>query len=110
MEVTLVNIRKLQITFDEAWKRIREGYRPVCVECDPETAGGPDGDFWTVYMNHLDVLVIDEEDLLETFDDMVNFGSAVRNSVCLRNPCNADGFLLVDRELAHKSLVLGALP
>jgi len=109
MEVTLVNIRKLQIAFDEAWKRIREGHRPVCVECDPETAGGPDGDFWTVYMNFLDCLMIETEDLLENFDDMVNFGSSLKNGVCIKDPCNQGEFILVSKDFAEKILVLGSL-
>jgi hypothetical protein len=108
MEVNFESVEKLQAIFGDAWSRIKEGNRPECASCGAY-AGYDDDEFWTVYMNSLDVLIVDEDDLLENFDDMVNFGSAVRNSVCLRNPCNAMGFLLVDRELAHKSLVLGTL-
>jgi hypothetical protein len=108
MNNTFNSVEKLQTIFHEAWTRIRAGNRPVCVSCDP-SHNTNNGEFWTMYMNFLDVLIVDEDDLLESFDDMVNFGYAVRDSVCLRNPCNIQGFLLVDRELAEKCLVLGTL-
>lgn len=109
MEVTLVNVRKLQIAFDEAWGRIRSGNRPVCVDCTPVSTPMPDGDFWTIYMNFLDCLMVDEEDLTDNFDDMVNFGKAVKESVCLKDPCNHGTFILVPKEFAEKVLVLGTL-
>lgn len=109
MEVTLVTVRKLQILFDEAWGRIRSGSRPASVDCTPISTPMPDGDFWTVYMNFLDCLLVDEEDLLENFDDMVNFGKSVKESVCLKDPCSDGAFIFVPKEFAEKVLVLGAL-
>lgn len=108
MEVTLVNLRKLQIMFDAAWKRICEGNRPICVECDPDRRPS-DSEFWTLYMNFLDCLMIEKEDLLENFDEMVNFGSAVKESVCLKDPCNDGDYILVRHAFAEKCLVLGTL-
>lgn len=110
MEVTLVTVRKLQIAFDSAWKRIRGGHRPESVDLTPISTPMPDGDFWTVYMNSLDCLLVDEEDLTENFDDMVNFGKAVKEGVCLKDPCSDGAFILVPKELAEKTLVLGDLP
>lgn len=106
MEVTLVNVRKLRIFFDEAWRKIRGGERPVGVGGDSE----PDGDFWTLYMNHLDCTIVDHDDLLENFDDMVNFGKLVKESVCLKDPCDETSFILVPKVLAERVLVLGGLP
>ena len=108
MKNTEKSVEKLQEIFRDAWLRIREGNRPVCISCSPDHLPS-DEEFWVMYMNFLDVLVVDEDDLLESFDDMVNFGSSVKESVCLRNPCNVRGFLLVGRELAEKCLVLGTL-
>jgi hypothetical protein len=108
MNNTVKSVEKIQTMFHEAWTRIRTGNRPVCVSCDPSRTPD-DEEFWVMYMNSLDVLVVDEDDLLESFEDMVNFGSSVRDSVCLRNPCNTRGFLLVGKELAEKCLVLGTL-
>jgi hypothetical protein len=108
MNNTVKSVEKLQEIFYDAWLRIKKGNRPVCVSCDPSRTPD-DEEFWTMYMNFLDVLVVDEDDLLESFDDMVNFGFSVKESVCVRNPCNVRGFLLVDRELAEKCLVLGVL-
>jgi hypothetical protein len=108
MKNTVDSIEKIQTAFREAWLRIKGGNRPVCVSCDP-SYNPDDEEFWVMYMNFLDVLVVDEDDLLETFDDMVNFGASIKESVCLRNPCNVRGFLLVGKELAEKALVLGTL-
>ena len=109
MEVTMENVRKLQNIFEEAWKRIIQGYRPVCVDCNPDRGSVPDGDFWTIYMNFLDCTIVEYDDLLENFDEMVNFGSLVKESVCLKDPCDDSSFILVPKGLAEKSLVLGTL-
>lgn len=107
MEVTLVNLRKLQIAFEDSWKRIRNGNRPICVNCDPDLHP-TDSEFWTLYVNFLDCLMIEKEDLLENFDEMVNFGSS-KESVCIKDPCNQGDFILVPKSLAEKTLVLGTL-
>lgn len=108
MEATRKNVERLQSLFDDAWDRIVAGERSVGVSCGPDYKPN-DEEFWTLYMNSLDCLILDEEDLLENFDEMVNFGSSVRERVCLKNPCNTEGFILVDKGLAEKILVLGAL-
>lgn len=108
MEVNYESIEKIQTMFREAWLRIKKGNRSVCVSCSPDHFPS-DEEFWVMYMNFLDVLVVDEDDLLESFDEMVNHGVAVKERVCLRNPYNVRGFLLVGRELAEKCLVLGTL-
>jgi len=108
MKNTAKSVEKLQDIFYDAWFRIKEGNRPVCISCSPDHLPS-DEEFWVMYMNFLDVLVVDEDDLLESFDDMVNFGSSVKESVCIRNPWNTRGFLLVGKELAEKCLVLGTL-
>lgn len=108
MQTTKTSVECLQNLFDEAWDRIVAGKRPSGVFCDPDCKINDD-EFWTLYMNSLDCLLIDEEDLLENFDEMVNFGYSVRESVCLKNPCNKEGFILVDKELAERILVLGTL-
>jgi hypothetical protein len=108
MKTTMQSVEKLQTMFHEAWARVRKGNRPACVSCSPDYVPS-DEEFWVMYMNFLDVLVVDEDDLLETFDEMVNYGVSLRESVCLRNPCNVRGFLLVGKELAEKCLVLGTL-
>lgn len=108
MEKTRKNVEQLQSLFDDAWDRIVAGKMPAGVSCGPDYKPS-DEEFWTLYMNSLDCLLVDEEDLLENFDEMVNFGSSLRDSVCLKNPCNTEGFILVDKELAERILVLGAL-
>lgn len=108
MEITMVNVQKLQRAFDASWKRVESGDRPESIL---HTVRGPlfASDFWTCYMNSLDCLLVDREDLLENFDEMVNFGKSVKENVCLRNPCNEGDFILVPKDLAEKVLVLGAL-
>lgn len=108
MEITVKIFERLQTAFDDAWDRIGSGNRPVGVSCDPDRHPS-DEEFWTLYMNYLDCILIDEADLLESFPDMVNFGIAVKERVCLKDPCNERGFLLVDKGLAEKVLVLGTL-
>lgn len=102
-------IERLQSLFDESWGRVNAGERPESV--DLHTVGGPlvGSDFWVVYMNSMDCLLIEKEDLLENFDEMVNFGSAVKERICLRDPCSSGDYILVSRELAEKVLVLGVL-
>lgn len=108
MEVTMKTVQKLQVAFNEAWLRIHTGNRPVGVSCSPDYHPN-DSEFWTLYMNYLDCILIDDEDLLENFPEMVNFGFAVKERVCLTDPCNEGGFILVDKGLAEKALVLGTL-
>lgn len=110
MEVTLVNVRKLQIAFEESWKSILKGNRPACVDLHAVGHEILASDFWSVYMNFLDCTLVDQEDLLENFDEMVNFGSLVRESVCVKDPCDGSGFIMVPKELSQKVIVLGALP
>ena len=109
MKIEHHNVKRLQALFKESWLRIKEGHRPESV--DMHTVGGPllDSDFWCVYMNSLDCLMIEREDLLENFDDMVNFGSAVKERICLWDPCSIGDYILVPWDLAEKALVLGAL-
>ena len=106
MEVNLKSVEKLQKVFREAWSRISAGDRPECVECEP---GQTPEWFWGLYMNHLDCLMVDQNDLLESFPDMVNFGVSVKESVCLLDPCFPGDYLLVPNGLAEKCLVLGTL-
>lgn len=107
METTTKTIQKLQIAFNEAWGRILSGNLPA----SEAAAQGLSREWlWTLYMERLDCLLIDKEDLLENFPEMVNFGFSVKDRVCLEDPCNEGGFILVDKGLAEKTLVLGALP
>ena len=106
MEVNLKSVSKLQGIFVEAWSHISSGNRPECVECDPRQSAEW---FWGLYMNHLDCLMVDRDDLLESFPDMVNFGVSVKESVCLLDPCFPGDYLLVPKQLAEKCLVLGNL-
>lgn len=108
MEITNNTVQKVQRVFDDAWLRIHTGNRPVGVSCDPDYHPD-DGEFWTIYMNYLDCILITKDDLLGDFPDMVNFGFAVKERVCLTDPCNEGDFILVDQEVAEKALVLGAL-
>lgn len=108
MEITVNLIDRMQEIFDEAWGRISSGNRPSCVPVGSEGQMS-DGEFWVLYLNFLDCLAIDKEDLLENFDEMVNFGSAVKERVCLRDPCVQGDFILVGSSLVEKALVLGAL-
>jgi hypothetical protein len=108
MKITPNAVRSLQSLFNEAWGRVSSGNRPVCVSCSPDSH--PDDDeFWTLYMNSLDCLMIDQDDLMESFPDMVNFGASVKNTVCLSDPCNEGDFILVELEYAEKAIVLGSL-
>lgn len=108
MEITMKNVQKLQRAFYAAWERIRGGNRPVGVSCNPDYHPD-DGEFWTIYMNYLDCILITKDDLLGDFPEMVNFGFAVKERICLEDPCNEGDFILVDQEVAEKALVLGAL-
>lgn len=110
MEVTLVSVRKLQIAFDNAWKKVSAGERPESVGLHTVDGPLPAVDFWTCYMNSLDCLVIDKDDLLENFDEMVNFGNAVKTSVCVKDPCYKGCYVLVPKDVAEKAVVLGGLP
>jgi len=108
MKIEHHNVKRLQALFKEAWLRIKGGWRPDSL--DLHTVGPLlDSDFWSVYMNFLDCLMIEREDLLENFDDMVNFGSAVKERICLKDPCLRGDYILVPWELAEKALVLGVL-
>lgn len=108
-------VEKLQEIFDESWSRVRAGARPVCVLPEDLPVNLHPGDMareewvWTLYMNTHDVLIITHDDLVESFSDMVNFGSAVKESVCLLNPAQRGEFLLVPDALAEKCLALGTL-
>ena len=108
MEVTVRTVQKVQRAFNDAWLRIHTGNRPVGVSCSPDYHPD-DNEFWTMYMNYLDCILVTKDDLLEDFPEMVNFGFAVKEKICLTDPCNEGDFILVDRGLAEKALVLGTL-
>lgn len=106
MEVTHDAVERLQGIFEESWRRVRDGERPV--DFSPSWFPEP-CEVWTLFMNKHDVLIIDLEDLAENFGEMVNFGLAVKQSVCIHNPEDKASYLLVPPRLAEKCLVLGAL-
>lgn len=107
MEVTYETVERLQGIFEEGWNRVKDGAVPVCVP--PEEYPPDPQDVWVLWMNVHDVLVIEQEDLLENFDEMVNFGRAVKESACLQNPADTTSYLLVPWDVVEKCLVLGVL-
>lgn len=115
MELSHDVVDKLQRIFEESWVRVLGGARPVCVLLEDLPANLHPGDHtreewvWTLYMNTHDVLIITHDDLVDSFSDMVNFGSAVKESVCLLNPVHSKEFLLVPNALVEKCLALGTL-
>lgn len=115
MNVSHENAVRLQGLFDEVWLRVRGGWVPEGVDHEDLPANIYPGDMareewvWTVFMNGRDVLIITHDDLVESFSDMVNFGNAVKESVCLLNPAQRGEFLLVPDALAEKCLALGTL-
>lgn len=115
MEIAHEVVEKIQGIFDESWLRVRGGWIPEDVDQGDLPANIYPGDtareewVWTSFMNGRDVLIITHDDLVESFSDMVNFGAAVKESVCLLNPAARAEFLLVPDALAEKCLALGAL-
>lgn len=115
MELNPEVIDRLQGVFDEGWRRVRNGFVPEGVVEDEAPANIHPMDrareewIWTLWMNGREVLIITHDDLVESFSDMVNFGNAVKDSVCLLNPSERHEFLLVPNSLAEKCLALGAV-
>jgi len=107
MRLDWEKVERLQAFFKERYEWILAGNIPTCVDQEEDIRAGSEW-HWTIFMNHFDCLVVDEGDLLESFQEMVNFGEAVRTHVCLRNP-TGDGFVLVPPELAERVLVMGGL-
>ena len=105
MKLRHENIETLYGIFRDAWGRVERGVRPACASPNDSPL-----DVWVIWMNEHDVLVVDNDDLLESLPDMVNFGSALKESVCIRNPADiGNSFLLVPSEFAQRVLVLGEL-
>jgi hypothetical protein len=100
-------VNELQRFFEERYRWVQTGNIPSCVDRQEDISRGAEW-MWTLFMNQFDCVIVEEEDLVESFADMVNFGEAVRTHVCLHNPAG-DGFLLVPPELAERVLVMGAL-
>lgn len=109
MEITMKTVQKVQRAFNEAWVRIHTGNRPVGVSCSPDYHPD-DNEFWTMYMNYLDCILVTKDDLMEEFPEMVNFGFAVNyprlkpwachsNSRQPLNGCLADDYRLIDAAL-----------
>jgi hypothetical protein len=71
-------------------------------------------DEWLEFLNKHDCSLINLEDIKESFQDMVNFDSAVRNGLCVNDPHGRSigvfQFVIVPREFAEKLLVLGGFP
>lgn len=118
MELNPEVVDRLQSVFHDAWRRVRGGSVPDCIgeEDVPENLyplypadNARQEWIWTLWMNRHDVLIITRDDLVESFSDMVNFGNAVKNSICLLNPPERHEFLLVPDDLAEKCLALGVL-
>lgn len=69
---------------------------------------------WIEFLNKHDCSVINLEDIKDSFQDMVNFDSAVRNGLCVSDPHGRSigvfQFVLVPRKFAEKLLVLGGFP
>jgi hypothetical protein len=106
MEMTQKIVEKLEEIFSRSWGRIEGGQYPICLS---EDSNPTIEEVWSLWMNSHDVLIITTDDLLESFADMVNFGSAVKKTVCITNPSDAMEFLLVPKELAERCLVMGEL-
>lgn len=108
-------VEKVQRVFDECWFRVRGGEVPVSVCEGHSPVNVYPGDtsrqewIWSAYMNSLDCTMVTREDLLESFCDMVNLGSAVKESVCLNDPCSAGDFILVPEGVVERALALGGL-
>lgn len=107
MKVTNENLDKLQAFFEERYNWVKAGNIPTCVDQEVDIRRGSEW-IWTIFMNHFDCLIVNREDLVESFADMVNFGDAVKRCVCLNSP-DGDGFILVPPELAERVLVMGGL-
>lgn len=107
MEMNYKTIGKVEGVFRESWERVSSGAIPVCV---PPYDSKPNAqDIWVYYMNSHDVTIVDSQNLMESFADMVNFGHLVNESVCVLNPAEEGSFLLIPDELAERVLVMGTL-
>lgn len=107
MQLDHKTVQKLDAIFRESWERVSSGAIPVCVP--PYDATPDPSEIWSNYMNSHDVTILEMEDLLESFSDMVNFGRLLRESVCILDPAEDKSFLLVPFDLAERCLVMGAL-
>lgn len=69
---------------------------------------------WTCFLNGHDCNVILEEDVVDNLPHFVNYDMKIRDCVCINDPHSGDSgvqsYILVPRELAEKTVVLGRLP
>lgn len=110
MEITPDITKALQRMFDELWSGVRRGRRPAFRGQEWDGGLYATEEFWVVYLNSMDCMMITREDLLENFDEMVNFGSTVKERLCLRDPSCPGDFLLLPMDLVERALVLGGVP
>ena len=66
---------------------------------------------WVVFLNGHDCVVMSLAEIKNSFQDMVNFDSCLREGLCVHDPHTADcRFIIVPRQFAEKVLVMGGFP
>lgn len=73
---------------------------------------------WVEYLNGIDCLLLDQDDIVEDFENLFNISAQLR--ICIpwtfrsppsaKNYVDGDIYVLMSKELAEKALVLGWLP
>ena len=66
-------------------------------------------DAWADYLNRLDCIYLDADEVKQDFEALVNDG-CFDGKFCIVDPFTMRDYILVPREFAEKILVLGGLP
>jgi len=72
---------------------------------------------WAEYLNGIDCEVVDQDDIVEDFENLFNFSSRTRVCISMSRINNKrpgvffqDTYVLIPKQLAEKVLVLGWFP
>jgi len=66
---------------------------------------------WVVFLDGHDCVVMSLSEIKNSFQDMVNFDSCLREGLCVPDPHSSGcRFIIVPRQFAEKVLVMGGFP
>lgn len=97
-----MNINKIADLLQERFDKIKSLFNPAEYNFERVVDMA-----WVEYLNGIDCEVVDQEDIVEDFENL--FNHSAKSRVCIPSSFY-DTYVLMPKELAEKALILGGLP
>lgn len=113
-----MNTNKIKSLLDERFEKIRSELWDKLKPRDHDSEFDKALDVaWVSYLNRIDCEVVDQDDIVEEFENLFNYSSRTRICVNLADIYSKrpgiffqDTYVLVPKQLAEKAIILGGLP